>query len=78
MPDYCTRLPTCSRPKQALDAHLAFSPHLVGDDFPVAQWQEHREEVSSVDWNLVEKMTFLSSSWDGSIKVRDPAALNVA
>jgi peroxin-7 len=40
-----------------------------GDDFPIAMWGEHREEASSVDWNLVEKTTFLSSSWDGSIRV---------
>jgi len=32
-------------------------------------WQEHRREVYAVAWNLVTKDTFLSSSWDGTIKV---------
>jgi WD40 repeat protein len=39
------------------------------DDFPVQSWQEHNREVYAVSWNLVSKDTFLSSSWDGTIKI---------
>jgi peroxin-7 len=43
------------------------------DQFPVMSWQEHKREVYSVSWNMVSKDTFLSSSWDGTIKlVRKP------
>jgi peroxin-7 len=41
-------------------------------EFPVANWQEHGREVFSVHWNLLEKSTFLSSSWDGTIKIWTP------
>jgi peroxin-7 len=34
--------------------------------------QEHSAEVSSVHWNQVAKTSFLSASWDGSIKLWDP------
>jgi peroxin-7 len=37
--------------------------------FPVRNWQEHGREVYSVHWNLVSKDTFVSSSWDGTIKL---------
>jgi peroxin-7 len=37
--------------------------------FPVQSWQEHSREVYSVSWNLVSKDTFVSSSWDGTIKI---------
>lgn len=41
-------------------------------EFPVAGWQEHGREVFSVHWNLVNKSTFLSSSWDGTVKIWNP------
>jgi peroxin-7 len=41
-------------------------------EFPVAGWQEHGREVFSVHWNLVNKDTFLSSSWDGTVKIWNP------
>lgn len=40
--------------------------------FPIASWQEHSREVFSVHWNLLTKDTFLSSSWDGCIKIWSP------
>ncbi|KAM3065386.1 peroxisomal targeting signal 2 receptor [Clarireedia jacksonii] len=40
--------------------------------FPVRSWQEHGREVYSVHWNLVSKDTFVSSSWDGTIKLWSP------
>lgn len=43
------------------------------DNFPVCKWKEHTKEVFSVSWNLVQKETFCSSSWDGSIKLWHPA-----
>lgn len=42
------------------------------DQFPIASWSEHAREVFSVHWNLITKETFLSSSWDGTIKVWNP------
>ncbi|KAK5704141.1 peroxisomal targeting signal 2 receptor [Elasticomyces elasticus] len=41
-------------------------------EFPVAGWQEHGREVFSVHWGLVEKSRFLSSSWDGTVKIWNP------
>ena len=32
-------------------------------------WTEHTAETSSVNWNLVQKTTFISTSWDQTIKV---------
>lgn len=43
------------------------------DSFPVRKWREHNKEVFSVSWNLVQKETFCSSSWDGCIKLWHPA-----
>jgi peroxin-7 len=42
------------------------------NQFPIASWSEHNREVFSVHWNLITKDTFLSSSWDGTIKVWNP------
>lgn len=39
------------------------------DQFPVQVWPEHNREVLAVQWNLVTKDTFCSSSWDGTIKI---------
>jgi peroxin-7 len=39
------------------------------DQFPVASWKEHSKEVYAVNWNLATKDTFVSSSWDGTIKM---------
>lgn len=39
------------------------------DKFPVQVWSEHGREVFAVQWNLVTKDTFCSSSWDGTIKI---------
>ncbi|CAN0541449.1 unnamed protein product, partial [Ectocarpus sp. 12 AP-2014] len=44
------------------------------DGFPVADWREHTQEVSGVDWNLVSKDLFASASWDGSVKLWTPSA----
>jgi peroxin-7 len=42
--------------------------------FPIQTWSEHAREVFAVHWNLVVKDTFLSSSWDGTIKIWNPNA----
>jgi len=42
------------------------------DQFPIASWQEHAREVFAVNWNLVSKDRFVSSSWDGTVKVWSP------
>ena len=42
------------------------------DQFPIASWQEHGREVFAVHWNLVSKDRFLSSSWDGAVKIWNP------
>jgi peroxin-7 len=42
------------------------------NDFPIQSWKEHNREVFSVHWNLVSKDHFLSSSWDGTVRVWSP------
>ncbi|KAK6355540.1 peroxisomal targeting signal 2 receptor [Orbilia brochopaga] len=42
------------------------------NDFPIQSWHEHKREVFSVHWNLVDKTTFASSSWDGTVKIWSP------
>jgi peroxin-7 len=39
------------------------------DPFPIANYHEHEQEVSSVDWNIVSKDLFVTASWDKTIKV---------
>ncbi|XMA07960.1 hypothetical protein WAI453_000751 [Rhynchosporium graminicola] len=36
---------------------------------PLVNYAEHKREVYSVSWNLVSKDNFVSSSWDGTIKL---------
>lgn len=45
---------------------------LTVPSFPVMNFKEHSKEVFSVNWNLVDKTNFVSSSWDGTIKVWSP------
>lgn len=40
--------------------------------FPVMSFKEHQREVFSVNWNLVDKVNFVTLSWDGTIKVWAP------
>ncbi|KAH3901963.1 probable Peroxisomal targeting signal 2 receptor [Saccharomycodes ludwigii] len=40
--------------------------------YPVAIFQEHKREVYSCNWNLVNKQNFVSSSWDGTCKIWSP------
>lgn len=42
------------------------------DGKPLAAWQEHTQEIYGVDWNLASKETFLTSSWDKTIKLWSP------
>ncbi|TPX10485.1 uncharacterized protein E0L32_008535 [Thyridium curvatum] len=37
-------------------------------DFPVMNFHEHKRETFSVSWSPVTKDTFISSSWDGTVK----------
>ncbi|KAH3679723.1 hypothetical protein WICMUC_000754 [Wickerhamomyces mucosus] len=39
------------------------------NQFPIMQWKEHQRESFSTNWNLIDKTTFLSSSWDGTVKL---------
>ncbi|KAK9446627.1 WD40-repeat-containing domain protein [Limtongia smithiae] len=43
------------------------------NDYPIRSWKEHTREVFSANWNLVDKTTFCTSSWDGTIKIWSPA-----
>lgn len=40
--------------------------------FPIMQMKEHTKEVFCVNWNMVDKSQFVSSSWDGLVKVWTP------
>lgn len=43
------------------------------NQYPIAIFKEHEREVLSCNWNLVSKNKFVSSSWDGDIKIWSPA-----
>lgn len=40
--------------------------------YPIAIFSEHQKEVFSCNWNLVTKQDFVSSSWDGTVKLWSP------
>ncbi|CAM1511437.1 Fc.00g089500.m01.CDS01 [Cosmosporella sp. VM-42] len=42
------------------------------NDFPVMNFHEHKRETFSVCWNPITKDTFVSSSWDGTVKIWSP------
>ncbi|KAG7287891.1 hypothetical protein NEMBOFW57_007408 [Staphylotrichum longicolle] len=46
---------------------------LATGDFPVMNFAEHKREAFSVCWNPIAKDSFLSSSWDGTIKIWSPS-----
>ncbi|KAG6047839.1 hypothetical protein E4U17_007358 [Claviceps sp. LM77 group G4] len=39
------------------------------DTFPVMNFHEHKRETFSVCWSPVTKDSFISSSWDGTVKI---------
>ncbi|KAK6465374.1 WD40-repeat-containing domain protein [Scheffersomyces coipomensis] len=45
---------------------------LTVGQFPIMNWKEHSREVFSINWNLVDKSNFISTSWDGTIKLWSP------
>ena len=45
---------------------------LSAGDFPVMNFHEHKREAFSVCWNPIAKDSFLSSSWDGTVKIVSP------
>ena len=47
------------------------------NDFPVMNFHEHKRETFSVCWNPITKDTFISSSWDGTVKIVRPVAFIV-
>lgn len=50
----------------------------MAQDLPLRAWQEHTREVFSVNWSNIKKDTFISSSWDGNVKVVSAIAFGVA
>ncbi|KAM4056846.1 peroxisomal targeting signal 2 receptor [Hirsutella rhossiliensis] len=42
------------------------------NDFPVMNFHEHKRETFSVCWSPITKDTFVSSSWDGTVKIWSP------
>ncbi|KAK3390914.1 peroxisome biogenesis factor 7 [Podospora didyma] len=45
---------------------------LAVEQFPVMNFHEHKREAFSVCWNPITKDTFISSSWDGTVKLWSP------
>jgi len=37
--------------------------------FPIKAWHEHRAEIMSVEWSNLQKDTFITSSWDQTVKI---------
>jgi peroxin-7 len=46
------------------------------NEFPIMNFHEHKRETFSVAWNPVTKDTFISSSWDGTVKVVSSSLLS--
>ncbi|KAK4237290.1 WD40-repeat-containing domain protein [Achaetomium macrosporum] len=46
---------------------------LAAGDFPLMNFAEHKREAFSVCWNPIAKDSFISSSWDGTIKIWSPS-----
>ena len=54
-----------------------FRPWLVGSagrstdkqGLPVRSWHEHQAEIMSVEWSNLQKDTFVTASWDQTVKV---------
>ncbi|TQS31366.1 hypothetical protein Golomagni_08348, partial [Golovinomyces magnicellulatus] len=42
------------------------------NDFPVMNFHEHKREAFSVAWNPITKDSFISSSWDSTVKIWSP------
>eukprot|EP00802_Teleaulax_amphioxeia_P020453 Tamp_20738.p1 GENE.Tamp_20738~~Tamp_20738.p1 ORF type:complete len:359 (-),score=46.49 Tamp_20738:104-1075(-) len=42
---------------------------------PFVAFKEHQKEVHAVSWNPVDKHSFLSASWDSTIKLWSPASM---
>jgi len=42
------------------------------NDLPILAWHEHTREAFSVDWSNIKKDLFISSSWDGTVKLWSP------
>lgn len=38
-------------------------------EFPIMIFHEHNREAFAVAWNPITKDTFISSSWDGTVKI---------
>ncbi|WWC90196.1 uncharacterized protein L201_005129 [Kwoniella dendrophila CBS 6074] len=39
------------------------------EGLPIKSWHEHLAEIMSIEWNNLQKDTFVTSSWDSTIKV---------
>ncbi|OXH41647.1 peroxin-7 [Cryptococcus neoformans] len=46
---------------------------LALEGLPIQAWQEHTAEVTSIEWNNIEKALFVTGSWDQSVKVWNPS-----
>nr|CCA21678.1 peroxisomal targeting signal 2 receptor putative [Albugo laibachii Nc14] len=42
------------------------------DSYPILMYKEHTKDIVRVQWNLVAKDSFLSASWDPSVKLWTP------
>ena len=57
----------------SMDGHIRlYDVQAAAENRPLTQFSEHTAEVSGIDWNLVAKESFVSSSWDGSVKLWVP------
>ncbi|KAH9105880.1 hypothetical protein LEN26_007759 [Aphanomyces euteiches] len=54
------------------NGHLKLFDVTTQDAFPIQSYTEHTAEIGGVNWNLVERQTFCSASWDQTIKIWHP------
>ncbi|RHY87798.1 hypothetical protein DYB35_004165 [Aphanomyces astaci] len=54
------------------NGHLKLFDVTTSDNFPIQSFAEHTNEVSGVNWGLVDRTSFVSASWDHTIKLWHP------
>ncbi|OQS06897.1 peroxisomal targeting signal 2 receptor, partial [Thraustotheca clavata] len=54
------------------NGHLKLWDVTTPDDFPIQTYAEHSMEVSSVNWNMMDRQHFVSGSWDTTLKLWTP------
>lgn len=66
-----TQLVTCSA-----DGNVCLWDARVTDGKPIAFFQRHKQEATSVVWDHLSKARILSTSWDGTVNIADASTVS--